>query len=124
MAFNWKKRSALAGLVVLAFAGPASAADPVGTADVQYCRIASTSNLALTEDIGELRTEVVRLMDEAVAAANSPQWVNSSRPVFTWASEAKVACGKAYGYLKNSYRDEDYLNKCECFYDRMVEYMN
>ena len=34
------------------------------------------------------------------------------------------ACGMAYGYLKTNYRDEDTLNKCECFHDRMVEYMN
>lgn len=124
MAFNWKKRSALAGLVVLGFVGPAMAADPLGTPVTNYCRVAGPSNLALTEDMGQLKTEVVRMMDEAVAAANSSEWVDLSRPVFVWASEAKVACGKAYGYLKTSYRDEDYLNKCECFYDRMVEYMN
>ena len=53
-------------LVAAAFAGPASAADLIGTPEVQYCRVASTSNLALTEDIGELRTEVVRLMEAAI----------------------------------------------------------
>jgi hypothetical protein len=26
--------------------------------------------------------------------------------------------------LKTSYKDEDTINKCECFYSRMVEYMN
>jgi hypothetical protein len=71
-----------------------------------------------------LKEEVVRLMEEAVAVANSDEWIYSSRPAFVWASEAKVACGKAYGYLKTSYRDEDYINKCECFHSRMVEYMN
>ena len=60
---------------------------------------------------------------EAVAVADSPQWINSGRPAFVWASEAKVACGKAYGYLQSEYRDEDYLNKCECFHARMVRYM-
>ena len=30
----------------------------------------------------------------------------------------------AYGYLKTNYRDEDTLNKCECFHDRMLEYMH
>ena len=32
--------------------------------------------------------EVVRLMDESVAVASSSEWINSSRPVFVWASEA------------------------------------
>ncbi|WP_018425582.1 hypothetical protein [Hoeflea sp. 108] len=124
MAFNWKKRSAIVGLCMAAFAGQAVAADLVGVPTADYCRVAGTSNLALNENVGELRTEVVRLMDEAVDAANSSQWIDSKRPVFLWASEAKVACGKAYGYLKNNYRDEDYLNKCECFHSRMVEYMH
>ncbi|CAI2931778.1 hypothetical protein [Aminobacter niigataensis] len=124
MAFNWKIRSAVAGLCLAAFAGQAAAADLIDMPTVSYCSTAGTSSLALNENVGELRTEVVRLMDEAVAAANSSQWIDSKRPVFVWASEAKVACGKAYGYLKTNYRDEDYLNKCECFHSRMVEYMN
>ena len=33
-------------------------------------------------------------------------------PFFTTAGEAQVA------------KDEDTLNKCECFHDRMVEYMH
>ena len=63
-------------------------------------------------------------MDESIAVASSSEWINSSRPVFVWASETQVACGKAYGYLRTNYRDEDTINKCECFYSRMVEYMN
>lgn len=99
------------------------AADIIGAPTGEYCRTVGTSNLILEENMSTLKTEVVRLMDEAVAAAKSEQWVHSSRPVFVWASEAKVACGMAYGYLKSNYRDEDTLNKCECFHDRMLEYM-
>ncbi|TGQ63842.1 MAG: hypothetical protein E5V49_13930 [Mesorhizobium sp.] len=100
------------------------AADIIGGAPVDYCRVAGNSDLVRTENIVDLKNQVVKLMDESVAVANSPEWINSSRPVFVWASEAKVACGKAYGYLKTNYRDEDYLDKCECFHARMVEYMN
>ncbi|MBZ9995278.1 MULTISPECIES: hypothetical protein [unclassified Mesorhizobium] len=100
------------------------AADIIGGSTADYCRTVGTSNLVLTENTVDLTTQVVKLMDESSAVASSPEWINSSRPVFVWASEAKVACGKAYGYLKTNYRDEDYLNKCECFHDRMVEYMN
>ena len=122
MVFNRMTRTVLAGFCSIVFAGQALAAD-LGAA-LEYCAVAGTSNLLLTEDAVELRSEVVRLMDEAVAVADSDQWISSSRPAFIWASEAKVACGKAYGYLKSSYRDEDYLNKCECFHSRMIEYMN
>ncbi|TPM35020.1 hypothetical protein [Mesorhizobium sp. B2-3-4] len=100
------------------------AADIIGGSTADYCRTVGTSNLVLTENTVDLTKQVVKLMDESSAVASSPEWINSSRPVFVWASEAKVACGKAYGYLKTNYRDEDYLNKCECFHDRMVEYMN
>lgn len=124
MLFDGLKKSAIGGLCILAFAGQVAAADLIDVPTASYCRLATTSDLALNENIGEVKTEVVRMMDEAVVAANSSQWLDSSRPVFVWASEAKVACGKAYGYLKTNYRDEDYLNKCECFHSRMVEYMN
>ncbi|WP_048649324.1 hypothetical protein [Nitratireductor soli] len=88
-----------------------------------YCPVAGNAKLLSIDNNAALSTEVVRLMDEAVAVADSSQWINSGRPAFVWASEAKVACGKAYGYLRSEYRDEDYLNKCECFHARMVQYM-
>ena len=65
-----------------------------------------------------LTDEVVRMMNEAVAVAEDPRWIAYTRPTFVWASEAKVACGKAFGYLRSNYRDEQQLNKCECFYER------
>ncbi|SJM32253.1 hypothetical protein [Mesorhizobium delmotii] len=108
----------------LAVGSTAYAADIIEAPSVDYCRVVGTSNLVQTDNIVDLKNQVVQLMDESVAVANSSEWIYSSRPVFVWASEAKVACGKAYGYLKTNYRDEDYLNKCECFHDRMVEYMN
>jgi hypothetical protein len=117
-------RAVLAGLCAAGFVGQGIAADLSTLPDTDYCAVAGTSNLVLTENIADLRGEVVRLMDESVAVADSSEWINSSRPVFVWASEAKVACGKAYGYLRTNYKDEDYINKCECFHSRMVEYMN
>ncbi|EIM77895.1 hypothetical protein A33O_00910 [Nitratireductor aquibiodomus RA22] len=101
-------------------------AGPVQSADLStggYCPVAQNARLLSIESNASLTGEVIRLMDEAVAVADSPQWINSGRPAFVWASEAKVACGKAYGYLQSEYRDEDYLNKCECFHARMVRYM-
>jgi hypothetical protein len=115
----------LASATALLLAGSTGfAADIIEAPSADYCRTVGTSNLVLTDNIVEIKNQVVKLMDESVAVANSSEWINSSRPAFVWASEAKVACGKAYGYLKTNYRDEDYLNKCECFHDRMVEYMH
>jgi hypothetical protein len=88
------------------------------------CALATSSTLMSEPSDAVLTQNVVRLMNEAVGVADDARWINSRRPAFTWASEAKVACGKAYGYLKASYRDEDTINKCECFHSRMVQYMN
>ena len=118
------RKGLLAAASLLFFSGVSTAADMPSGYVQDYCRVAGTSNLLLTEDQSTLTSEVMRLMDEARAVANSSEWIYSSRPAFVWASEAKVACGKAYGYLRYNYRDEDYLNKCECFHSRMVEYMN
>jgi hypothetical protein len=124
MVFQSFRNVILAGFCVVGCAGKTIAADLSTVPAADYCVVAGTSNLVLTENHTELKSEVVRLMDESVAVANSSEWINSSRPVFVWASEAKVACGKAYGYLLANYKDEDTINKCECFHSRMIEYMN
>jgi len=92
-------------------------------ADLGQCRIAGSSTLFTIESDAALTDEVVRLMNEAVNVADSEQWIISSRPAWVWASEAKVACGKAYGYLRYNVRDEQNLDNCECFYRRMQQYM-
>ena len=88
-------RSLLAGLSVAGFVGQGVAADLYAVPDADYCAVAGTSNLVLTENVAELKGEVVRLVDESIVVASSSEWINSSRPVFVWASESKVACGKA-----------------------------
>lgn len=124
MFFRSIRAAVLGGFCAMGFAGATAAADLSTIPADDYCTVAGTSNLVLTENMTELRGEVVRLMDESVAVAKSNEWIYSSRPVFVWASEAKVACGKAYGYLRTNYKDEDTINKCECFHARMLQYMN
>lgn len=113
---------------ILAMATLLSVALPVHAADLgdgaNQCQLATNSTLLSQTSNAALKEDVVKLMNEAVSVADDSQWINSRRPAFTWASEAKVACGKAYGYLKADYRDEDTINKCECFHSRMVQYMN
>lgn len=88
------------------------------------CRLVGPSALLSIADDAKLSSEVVKLMTEAVNVADDNRYVASTRHAFTWASEAKVACGKAFGYLQTNFRDEEYLNKCECFHSRMRQYMN
>jgi outer membrane protein OmpA-like peptidoglycan-associated protein len=40
---------------------------------------------------------------------------------FTWASEAKVACGIAMGFLKSGAVDEESINKCDFYSARMQQ---
>lgn len=103
----------------------ATAADLVEDAVVvTQCTMGSSGELSLIGNNGELTTQVVSLMDEAITVAESDEWIASRSTAFRWASETKVACGKAYGYLKTGYRDEDTLNKCECFHNQMRQSMN
>lgn len=107
----------------MAFAFSAEAAD-LGNVAAGQCRLAGPSQLLSIQGKTELTDEVVKLMTEAVNVADDKAYIHSSGQAFTWASEAKVACGKAYGYLQTNFRDEEYLNKCECFHSRMRQYMN
>jgi len=109
----------------LALAMSAQAADLSGPLPGQ-CRLVGPSQLLTIDNNDVLRNEVVRLLNESVDVAENPdvRVTFSTRPIFLWASEAKVACGKAYGYLRYGYRDEQYLNKCECFYQRMQYYLH
>lgn len=111
---------ALMTMQAIAISGPVSAADLGGG----YCTVATDGRLWSLATNDELTSAVVALMDEAVAVSEDPRWANSSRPAFLWANEAKVACGKAYGYLRTSHRDQDNINRCECFHARMISYMN
>ena len=103
--------------------GSASATDLYNNGDPGYCRIIKPSQV-LDLEMDKMRSEIEFRFEHSVDVANSEQWVNSSRPVYTWASETKVACGKAIGYLKRGHVEEDYVNKCDCFYDRMRWFMN
>ena len=107
----------------LVLAGAAYAADMLETQAPAAMCIGGQA-VVLVPESDTLKSDVVRLMDEAVGVAESPVWVASPRPAFLWANETKVACGKAYGYLRSGYEDAEYLYKCECFHARMVSYMN
>ncbi len=100
----------------------AMAADPVGA--VNQCVAAENAELMQIDDRLILQEQLDQRFNHSVEVADSEKYISSTRPTFVWASETKVACGKAIGYLKSNTVDAQYINKCECFYDRMVRYLD
>jgi outer membrane protein OmpA-like peptidoglycan-associated protein len=80
---------------------------------------ANTNNLA-GADVGTLRSEIGQRYDAALAATLDPTVVNADDSRYTWASEAKVQCGIALGYLKSSTRDATSISKCQMASDMMT----
>jgi len=106
----------------LAIAAPVQAADLAGGATA-YCAVVQPASILAIQSDNDLYAEIGRMMEEAINVSDSSVWVDSQRQAFTWAVEAKAYCGMAYGYMKYDYRDADTINKCECFYERMHQYM-
>ena len=59
-----------------------------------------------------LRGELRMRYDAALAATNDPSVVTANDARYLWASEAKVQCGIAIGYMKSSTKDETSVRKC------------
>lgn len=112
------------GLLVAAmtFYSAASAADFLPARSI--CIPLQPAALLNIDSDESLSSTVVDMMNEAVAVSEDESVIFSRRPAHTWASEAKAACGIAYGYLRADFRDEQHLNKCECFFRRMQHYLN
>ena len=72
-------------------------------------------------DLGQdqLKGEVQTRYDAALAATRADDVRRSDDPRYTWASEAKVQCGIAMGFLKSETVDEDSVNRCDAFSARM-----
>ena len=72
-------------------------------------------------EVRDLRPEVQRRYDEALAATTNPAVLASLGSAYTYASEAKVWCGIATGFLKNSIRDKESLTRCEKYHRLMTQ---
>lgn len=70
--------------------------------------------------VGELKTEVKSRYDAALAASLDRAVVAASSNSYTWASEAKVQCGIALGFLKSNTRDAESLRRCDFAYGMMT----
>ncbi len=89
-------------------------------AAVSWSQSASAQEAGLENmEVGQLKPEVQRRYDEALAATQSPELLSSTDSRFMWASEAKAWCGIALGFLKTATRDAESLSRCERFHAMM-----
>lgn len=70
--------------------------------------------------IGELRTEVKSRYDAALALTGDRSVVAADSNIYAWASEAKVQCGIALGFLKSNTKDAESLRRCDFAYGMMT----
>lgn len=90
-------------------------------AALALCQPGSALAQSLTEmSVDQLRGEVRTRYDAALAMSVDPTVVSANSNIHTWASEAKVQCGIALGFLKSNTRDQDSLRRCEFAYNQMV----
>ncbi|WP_249171856.1 OmpA family protein [Erythrobacter sp. JK5] len=73
----------------------------------------------MSADTDTLRGEIQTRYNEALAATNDQSMVAANDARYLWASEAKVQCGIALGFLKSKTRDETSIGKCDYAYNRM-----
>ncbi|WP_397579882.1 OmpA family protein [Sphingorhabdus sp.] len=93
----------------------------VAGAAVSVAFPASAQILDLTSmEVRDLRPEVERRYDEALAATTNPAVLASLGSTYMYASEAKVWCGIATGFLKNAIRDSQSLTRCEKYHRLMT----
>lgn len=82
---------------------------------------ASPRSPLLDLDGSELRAAIDSRYDAAVQATQSAEIKRAEDSRFVWASEAKVQCGIAKGYLKSGTRDPESISKCDGFSQRMAQ---
>lgn len=72
------------------------------------------------QPIDSLRTEVGTRYDAALALTTDRAVVAADSNAYGWASEAKVQCGIALGFLKSNTKDGESLRRCDFAYGMMT----
>lgn len=67
----------------------------------------------------ELRTALQQRYEAALAETRDPAIVNADDPRYIWATQAKVQCGIAIGFMQSSTRDPVSIGKCAMASDYM-----
>lgn len=60
----------------------------------------------------DLRDAVQKLYEDALAATRNQAVISANDSRYLWATEAKVQCAIALGYLKSGYKDPISINNC------------
>lgn len=79
----------------------------------------ATADEVMSQDLGTLRSDMQQRYDQALAVTLDPAVVSTNDTRYIWASEAKVQCGIAIGFLKSSTRDATSISKCVMASDMM-----
>lgn len=82
-------------------------------------QLASAQNLNTDMSVSELRSEVQKRYDAALSLSTNPATISENSAVHTWASDAKVQCGIALGFLKSRTKDADSVRRCDMAYAMM-----
>lgn len=99
-----------------------------GAKGTGYCRAVEQAQVLIGyEDRKALKEEVWRRYEHALAVSIDPKTHYSTSPLFVWSHEAKIECAKAHGFLRkrkewHSARSDEMLQRCDCFYERMLQY--
>lgn len=70
-------------------------------------------------EIDQLRSELQQRYDAGLALTLDQAIIRANDPRYSWASEAKVQCGIALGYLESRTRDATSISKCAMAADMM-----
>ncbi len=67
----------------------------------------------------EMVSAVHQKYDHSLEVSERQSVVYNQSQLFTWASEAKVSCAKAVGFLKHGEANAEQISQCDCYYSRM-----
>ena len=101
------KTTLISALTIIGMATPASLAAQNLSQDLA------------TSDTDTLRGAIQMRYDAALGLTRDNAIIAANDTRYLWASEAKVQCAIALGYLKSSTRDETSISKCDYAYQRM-----
>ena len=108
------------GMVMGWSIGPGQAADFVtnnAEGAIQCVRAFTSPMLDLPRP--EMVAAVNQKYDHSLEVSERQSVVYNQSQLFTWASEAKVSCAKAVGFLKHGEANAEQISQCDCFYSRM-----
>ena len=87
------------------------------------CFLLRRSPILNMSSVSDMRAAVEQRYERSVDVSIARRTIYSRRAVFAWASETKVACGKAIGYFKGREVNVVMISKCDCYHGRMVAHL-